>query len=332
MSWRARQLQKTDQKKSTEKQNEQRKSLEKQTDPRRSTERSTDAWPKKRFASQEEADSSAHRLSKVPDRFGMFRSLEVENQETFCGSFFKSNPGALDMRSPEEKLKELEEKLKTDDQTTRFKTLMQISSMHHMLYGEDSIESLRSHIALGKHYNDVHKPPSAIRHLEQAKQLTKTHQIEENDVIEIIIELAYAYASSKGETRMQTLKYANTASSLIKPYKIEDISDPRHKLQMQLIHARIAHAKRKYQRAVELFNTVMDTLQNGSDQTELAQVCLERGECYEGLNNYKQAKEDYQRAHDLFVKLDAVAVVAHLQAKLAQEEKNPPEQKESDKL
>ena len=311
-----------------------------QPEPRKkSPEKKEDSPPKRRVISQEEVDSSAHRLSRVPDRFGMFRSLEVESQESFCSGFFKSNPGALDMRSPAQKLKELQEKLKKCNKETRFPILMQIKSVQYMMHSEDSVESLRAHVELGKYYNDIHKPPSAIRHFEKAKQLSKAHEIEERETVAITIELAYAYASLKDEKRIQTLKNANTAGALLSPYQDKDIGDPRLKLLLNIANARIAHAKRKYQAALDMFDRVMGNLTKGDDKAELAQVYLERGECYEGLKNIKQAKEEYKKSYELFAKLDAVAVLVYLKAKMEQPERPPPppahekdEEKPTDKM
>ena len=288
---------------------------------RRPARKAVDSNPRRGRITQREMESSSHRLSRAPDRYNANRAVQAEKHEPYCVAFFKSNPDAVDLRPPTEKLTELEDQVEAGDQdaSARFTTLMQIKSLQYMLHGEDSPESLRAHVALGKFYNENHRPESALRHFEKAKQLSQTNEIEENEEIEIAVEMAQAHVAIKSEKKAQNTKHANAAASIIEPYEDVDIYDAMLKYKRDAVKARIAHAKGQNREAIELYETALQSLDeahDGEEVSDMAKLRIEKAECYEAVKRPKLARKEYQKAYDVYWNLGMEESARNLEGKL----------------
>lgn len=172
--------------------------------------------------SQFERQSAFHRLSRFPDRFNAkpkLPSADNPNDPTpFATNYFKANPGLQDLSTPEEKLEALTQKLSDNPSmptSERFTALSQQKTMRYLIYGDDSIEMLRSYVALGIFYNENRRYESAIRNLEQAQKLEKSHPLEKKDSFIVALELAEAHLSIENNKS----KHASAASAALQPFK-----------------------------------------------------------------------------------------------------------------
>jgi tetratricopeptide (TPR) repeat protein len=232
--------------------------------------------------SQSEIDSSSHRLSRVPERYGSNRAIEAEKEESVCVAFFRSHPEAYDIRTPEEKLEELQAKL-SDDLTPaeRFTTLMGIKAAQELIHGENSVETLRAHEDLGIFYNDSGRSQSALRHLEKARQMSRTHKVHPNESMLIAVESAHAHMAMRCSQKANAAKCLRAADGLVDPYEDTEIDDAKLRFRRDLVKARIRSARRNYQEALVEYDkaaSALDAMNNGGETVETAKLHIEIGD------------------------------------------------------
>lgn len=279
---------------------------------------------KQGYVSQRDMDGSAHRLSKPADKFAANRAVPSEKPEPYCVVYFRNNPDAVDIRPPTEKLEELKNKLDDDlEPSVKFTTLIQIKSAEYMLHGENSAEALRAHAKLGFFYNENLRPQSALRHLEKAHMLERTNTIEPEESIEIAVETAQAHISLKNESKKNTTtRHVAQAEECLRPYYDTEIEDLHLRYKRDLVKARIFAAKKKYNEALELYETALQTLQEEYDNEETpeeAKLYVEMAETAALQNLRKQSGQYYKKAYEIFRSLDMEESAKNIEDKLPDE-------------
>jgi hypothetical protein len=262
-----------------------------------------------------EIDSSAHRLSRVREQYAFNRAVEFEKQEFFTSAYFRAHPPEdADLRSPAEKLEDLQARLQPNlPMAERFSLLVQIKSAQYMLHGEDSIEALRAHAEIGFYYADVPRPASCLRHLELAHELEPRYPLGRDESLRIAVEMADAYLKTETEVRPRTER-------LVKPYQNTPIEDPRLRFKRDRTCARLAKAQEKFGPAGEHYRNAVDSLSasnGGNDTPETAELHKEIARMFELAKNDAEAGEEYQKAYDVYIRLGMEESVKEIEPKLA---------------
>lgn len=281
--------------------------------------------------SQFERQSAFHRLSKFPDRFNAkpkLPSADDPNDPTpFATNYFKANPDLQDLSTPEEKLEALTQKLSDNPSmptSERFTTLSQQKTMRYLIYGDDSIEMLRSYAALGMFYNENRRYESAIRNLEQAQKLEKSHPLEKKDSFIVALELAEAHLAIENNRS----KHVSAANTVLQPFKryVEEHSpeenkeeeekekekeeeeeeakseriDATTKIRYDLAIARILAGKKDYEAAEEKFKEALDQYDQSHQDEPLGRLYVEIADTCDNANHKETAQEYYEKAFKIF--------------------------------
>ena len=256
-----------------------------------------------------EAESSSHRLSRGPPRYSNVRA-PVDKNETYAVSYFKNNPDAvIDTRPPEAKLEELDCKLSEYDLETsdKFTYLIHQKSLNYIVYGENSVESLRSHAALGAFYNENHRPLSALRHLQKAVSLEQTNTIDRNEKITINVEIAEAHLALRNDNRQESQRQIQAATDALKDIYDEPIQDdPNLRYRRDLAKARVMAARGKYEQALSQFEIARNSLEEANDNEETnmsAKLYVEIAETAEAAKDKKKSHSYYKKAYETFIDL-----------------------------
>ncbi|KAH0793559.1 hypothetical protein GPJ56_002606 [Histomonas meleagridis] len=258
--------------------------------------------------SRKDIDSSSHRLSRVPQKFAPNKAVQRENAESFAEKYFRENPDAKDSTQPDEKLKAIEEKLEQEDveQPEKFKLLVQQKALRFIIYGENSVQALRSYTALGVFYNQNYRPNSALRHLSKAHQLEEMVEIEEEESIVIAVETAIAHLALRNNQQSNSIKRANLAERAISKYKDCDIENPMLRYKRDISKARIYATRGHFDDAINSYEeawNALDEANNGEEKEETAQLFEELSEACEFAEKMKKAKENYKRASEIYENL-----------------------------
>ena len=255
-----------------------------------------------------EMDTSAHRLSRPQQRFGS-KGTTIDKNETYAVTYFKNNPSAtIDTRPPEEKLSELESQLEDCDLETadKFTILIHQKSLNYIVYGENSVEALRSHLALGQFYNENHRPLSALRHLQRAQQLQQTNDIERNEEIAIAVESAEAHLALRNDNRSESQKHIEQASEELDPVIDSEIDDPDLMYKRDLVKARVLCAKTKFDAALKQYEVALKSLDkaNGGEESNVtAKLYAEVAETAEAAKEPEKAGDYFWKAYSTFLNL-----------------------------
>jgi tetratricopeptide (TPR) repeat protein len=242
--------------------------------------------------------------------------------ESYAVGYFKANPDAvLDTRPPEEKLEDLESRL-TDlelETSEKFTALIHQKSLNYIVYGEDSVEALRSHIALGQFYNENHRPVSALRHMQKVAQLKQTNPVDRPTEIAIAVETADAHLAMRNENRAESQKHVNQASDALRPFADDQIDDALLRYRRDLAKARIFAARGRYGNAMEQYLIAVESLDeaNSGDPTSVtAKLFREIAENAETAKLADQAGEYYRKAWQTFTDLGMEESAASIRAKV----------------
>ncbi|KAK8844929.1 hypothetical protein M9Y10_021102 [Tritrichomonas musculus] len=264
------------------------------------------AHPPKRLK-QRELDSSCHRLSRVPQKFANNKAIQNEKSESFAVNYFKKNPDARDSTPPDQKLQEIEDKLKSEDIDTseRFTLLVRQKALRYILYGENSAEALRSHAAIGIFYNQNHRSASAIRHLTKAHQLEDQNDIEPEESLEIAVETAEAYINIQSEKTGS--KNFNNAEKVLMPWQDEEVENPMLKYRRDLSLARILFNKGQVDDCIKKYEEAwqsLDQANGGEEKVETAVLFYELARVYDFVEKKKKAGEYFTKSYNIYKKLD----------------------------
>lgn len=277
--------------------------------------------------SKRKAESSSHRLSRAPQRYSNTKA-QIDKNDTYAVSYFKNNPDAtIDTRPPEEKLEELDCRLSEYDleTTDKFIYLIHQKSLNYIVYGENSVEALRSHLALGTFYNENHRPQSALRHLQKALALEQTNPVEKNEMIKINVEIAESHLALRNDNRQESLKHIQQATDALKNILNEPIEDDAQlRYRRDLSKARILAAKAKYDQALSQYETSLNSLEEANEDGSTnvtAKLYVEMAETAEAAKNNKKSGEYYIKAYDTFIDLGMEESAAVIQPKVMQARK-----------
>lgn len=272
-----------------------------------------------------DTDNASHRLSRPQQRY-LTPKTQIDKNETYAVAYFKNNPDAVvDTRPPEEKLEELDVRLSEYDLEShdKFTYLIHQKSLNYIVYGENSVESLRSHSALGAFYNENHRPLSALRHLQKALSLQQTNTVTKNEMIKINVEIADAHLALRNDNRQESLKHIQQATDALKDIsKVPIEEDPQLRYRRDLAKARILSARGKYDQALEQYEVACKSLEeaNGDEPTNVtAKLYVEMGQIAEEAKNAQKAGEYYAEAYQTFIDLGMEESAAVIQPKVPQE-------------
>ncbi|OHT06474.1 hypothetical protein TRFO_25502 [Tritrichomonas foetus] len=253
-----------------------------------------------------ETQSTIHRLSRFPDRFNAKPKLpsseDPSDPTPFATSYFKANPEAEDLSSPEEKLENLTKLLEGGGLSTseKFTALSQQKTMRYLIYGDDSIEMLRSFAALGFFYNENKRYESAIRNLENAHKMETLHPLEEADSFLIALETAEAHLSIENNKQ----KHVSSADSILSPFQNYDVEDPMLKIRFDLAQARILENKKLYEDAESKFKEALEQVDQSNQDETLAKLYNEVGDCCVNADDLESAQEFYEKSQKIFASLE----------------------------
>ena len=254
--------------------------------------------------------SKSNTLSRTTPRSPSLKPKIYQDKfdDKFCTTFFKNHPDYLDLRSPKEKLKCLNEILETEDLEPgeRFVVLSQMVVLQDFIHGGKSVENLRAEAELGFFYNENLSPVQALKHLDKAHSLEKKNQIEVEESIKIAVEIAKAHLLLR-KSGKDHLKQAN---SILKPYFYTEISDIQLRFDRDLARSRILAAQRKYDLALESYEDARLTLReiyDDNDSQPEAELYLEMAQMLEKAriipDHREKAAECYMKAHQIYMNI-----------------------------
>ena len=249
-----------------------------------------------------EQQSTIHRLSRFPDRFNAKPKLpsseDPSDPTPFATSYFRANPDAADLSTPEEKLESLTKLLESDGLSTsdKFTALAQQKTMRYLIYGDDSIEMLRSYAAIGVFYNENKRYESAIRNLEMAHKMEEQHPLEEADSFLIALETAEAHLAIKKEQQ----KHVSQAESVLQPFDDYEVEDAALKIRYDLAKARILEFRREYDEAEKKYKEAIDKVDQSNPDETLAKLYVEVADACINADDLESAEGYLEKAKDMF--------------------------------
>ena len=261
-----------------------------------------------RRMNRKELDSSVHRLSRVRDQYKAKKAVQNERHESFVLNYYNKNPQEMDTRAPDEKLKDVQERLNDDDieREERKRLLAQQRQLCYFAHGEDSSEMVSCERQLGMYYNRNKRPASAVRHLQKAQELQQTNQVDPEEGMEIAVEMAEAHLAMRdANKRQETLKHMAQANKALKPVMGVEVENLRLMYRRDLAQARVTTTRGRFEKALEQYETAAESLQrcSGSDNAEMANLYVEMADVAEADENEERAGQYYQMAYNKYVNL-----------------------------
>jgi len=248
--------------------------------------------------SQRDLDSSAHRLSRVPQRF-QSKVAQNDKTEPFAVSYFKNNPEeAKDIRSPQEKLNDIELSLSGNqlEPSEKFSLLMQQKALRFLSFGETSKEAFDSYYSLGEFYNQQKRAESALRHLQKAKSLLESSgfQITENEKVLLAVEISEAHIMQNNKSQ---------ADESIGPHLSETISDPEIRFKRDFLAARLLSLKCFYKDSLMRYESAINAYLEascGKSDEIIAQIYLDASKVAKKGNNDSVYNRYVMSAYQIF--------------------------------
>lgn len=282
---------------------------------------------------QKDLDSSCFRLSRVAQKYKSNRAVKQEEQRSFIDKYYSENPDAIDMRSPEEKLKEIDEKLQDEnlEPHDRFLLLAQQKQLYNLQYGEDSPELMQNEIQLGIYYNEIGRPKSAIRHLTKAHQLEEVNEITEQDSTIIAVEQAEAYLTIyKKSKKQEDIRNLNRASGFLKQVAEYELEDKRLAFRRDLAVARLSAERGKNSEAIEQYEKAIALCSevNGENSVETANIYCEMGQNADFAEEKEKSHDYYKKAYQIYNSLNMKAEAEELVPLFHTEEEEHPEEEQ----
>lgn len=225
------------------------------------------------YTTQRDGEFTSRRSARGGDNF--LKLSSEKNKDPYCVSYFKNNPGSMDMRTPSEKLQELNDRLDAEMRgdinlvpSEKFKTLTQIKSITFMINGESSSEMVKAYANLGYFYNDNNRPQSAVRNFEKAHNLERTNPVDKEISINIAVETAKAQLSIKTNHGAVSSKQVTLADEALSPYYDTEIEKVQLRHKRDLIRSRIFAAQKKYDEAIRSYELSVKSLKEMNDNYE----------------------------------------------------------------
>ena len=225
----------------------------------------------------------------------------IDTSATYAVAYFKNNPDAnLDMRPPTEKLAEFESRLRDFglESEDKFEILIHEKSLNHIIHGENSVEVLRSCLALGEFYNENQRPGSALRHLQKASQIKQAHRVGASEEIRIAVETAAAYLALRGPDRAENQKHLDKASEALKGVLDCEIDDAELRYRRDLVKARMLLARNKIEAAMRQYDVAMESL----DEVNAGEDSVASAKLYQEVAGAAETAKDSEKAGDYFLK------------------------------
>jgi hypothetical protein len=270
---------------------------------------------------RKEIVTTPYRVSRRAPRIATPRPGPVDKPDTYAAAYFKKNPDVADTRPAVSKLTELDSRLydyefESDE---KFTVLVRQSSLNFILYGEDSVESLRTHLALGVYYGENLRHESAVRHLQKAAYLMLNHRLEKDERISLAVELAEAHLHLCNHNRKQSKKHVTMAIEAMKLIQNDEIDDQMLRYRADLVTARILAARKKFSRALLQYEVALESLEAIRGEEWLvvkARIYLEMAEAAESSKDAAQAEEYYTLSYQTYVDLGMTESAAAIQDKV----------------
>lgn len=275
-----------------------------------------------------EREANWHRMSRFPDRFTAKPSNAQDDPSDltpFATSYFKNNPDAEDLSTPEEKLERLNAILGSSASSAeRFTALSQKKAMVYLIYGDESYEMMTCFRELGAFYSQNDRPDSAIRNFKSAEKLEEKVDVSEEEQLQIAIELAESYLRAPKKRK----QYVNSAEVAISKFG-DQTCEGEWMLRLALVRARIAKEKERWEEASENYNIAIDNLGGKMDEPA-GKVYVEAGEVSETMQNFELALNHYQTAKEVFENSESQEFVEFLESKIQEMEERVAEQQENE--
>ena len=261
--------------------------------------------------------------SRAPRGRTFSKHQQQEKIETYADVYFRENPNAvIDLDPPEIKLQKLNERFNSIDLETseKFHILLQIKSAVYILYGEDSVEALKIHAQIGRHYNENHRPQSALRHLQKAQELAKTKNVDRNLLISIAVEMGEAHLSLRSDNKHDSQMHVKQALEILTPYMNEEIDDIDLMYRRNLVNARVFAADKKYQQAMQQYQQARTAIEKqDSKGSVIANLYNEISKLAETMGDTFDATEYAGLAFELFMRLGMNGSARYIQPKVSPE-------------
>lgn len=274
---------------------------------------------------QKSMDSACYRLSRIPQKFNTAKVAKTSGNSSYAQTYYANNPDAtVDTRPPKEKLEEIDKKLAGEEneakeeeekkeETTekkeeneekeaqnkddeRFELLVQQKSLRFLVYGENSPEAVQSMTALGAFYTAHDHPESALRHLNKAQQTAKTTKLSEEDSFKLGLELADAnmHAGAHSTSKQDKNKKMDLAEKAIMPYAEYETSDAKLGFRRDLICAEIFNLRKKYEKAVPLYEKAGDNYPSANPEKTKAMgdIYVKGAECAKNAAENPEPKDE----------------------------------------
>lgn len=226
--------------------------------------------------SAKEMDSACYRLSQSNPN----KAPPLEKNESYISKYYKQHPDAVvDKNTPAAKLDGITNQL-TDDAEMEYKEKLELlvkqKALNFIIYGESSMELLKSIYQLGYHYHHNERPASAIRHLTKARQMQSSETIQQNIANEpdlpynIDIECAESFYDNALLLKTQRdAKPRDISSNLYSAFsiasKIQEQNDSDKDFRVTILKAHVCNAQTKYQNASQFFDSATQILKKQSE-------------------------------------------------------------------
>lgn len=204
---------------------------------------------------------------------------------------------------------EAEDQLQSDNLSPqdRFKALDRINNSQHHLYGDNSVEALRSESELGFFLIDHSEPEIALKHFNTARSIEKNNQnVNEEDSAKLAIGTAKAYlALDENHTKQ--------AEEVLQPYTDTQFSSPSLRYNRDMVKAQIHLTKENYSKALETFKEAQKSLRelnSDQDSKEEAELYLKMSKAAEKgrrvLDNSDELSNEYNsKAQSILSHIDS---------------------------
>ncbi|OHT08657.1 hypothetical protein TRFO_22741 [Tritrichomonas foetus] len=164
--------------------------------------------------------------------------------------------------------------------------------------------------------------------------LERTNTIEPEETIEIAVETAQAHISLRNDKKNNTTRHVAQAEDILRPYYDTEIETLHLKYKRDVVKARIFSAKKKYDEALELYETALGTLQEeyeGDETPEEAKLFVEMAETAALQNYRKRSGNYYRKAYDIFQSLGMEESAKNIEDKLPADDEFDDDEEEDNK-
>lgn len=273
---------------------------------------------------QKQLDSSCYRLSRVPHKFTTAKVNKAE-QGNFAEQYYNSPDNEIDIRPPEEKLKDVDAKLGDEnaeiESDERFDLLIQQKQLRILVYGENSPEVIQSMTAIGSFYNSQGFYTSANRNLSKAQSSAKNTKLSEEDQFKLNLELTDVALHSSSQNKSEQQKKLSEADKLLSPYAETETSDPKLAYRRDLYIADIHSQKKRYEESLPFYERAGDNFPQANPEKtkEMAEIYVRGAQAANQAQNTEKEIEFYKKAIAVYQELQMDAEAQKLQEKLPAE-------------